>query len=60
MFGTQFSEDLALKIFPVSLFQKDSCQLMAINVQLKEYTYNDYRLFQKKVVEETNILLQIL
>ena len=30
VFGTQFSEDLAIKTFPVSLFQKDSCQLMAI------------------------------
>ena len=29
-------------------------------MQLKEYTYKDYLLFQKKGVEETNILLQIL
>ena len=29
-------------------------------MQLKEYTYKDYLLFQKKGVKETNILLQIL
>ena len=60
VFGTQFSKDLAIKTFPVSLFQKDSCQLRAIKCAVKEYTYKDYLLFQKKGVEETNILLQIL
>ena len=29
-------------------------------MQLKEYTYNDYLLFQKKGVEETDILLKIM
>ena len=57
LFGTQFSEDLAINTFPVSLFQKDSCQLMAIKCAVKGIHLQRLSLFQKKCVEGTNILL---